>query len=80
MKRIFGDRKQLRCQPDERHQTEAGQSSIAFASIFSGMQADGHGIFSMPQRMAPEVRLVREQRIQHLLNASQALRNREGRQ
>ena len=44
----------------ERHQTEAGQSSIAFASIFSGRQADGHGIFSMPQRIAPDVRLVTE--------------------
>jgi len=44
----------------ERHQTEAGQSSIAFASIFSGMQSDGHGVFTMPQRIAPNVRLVTE--------------------
>lgn len=32
----------------ERHMTEEGQSGLAYASIFSGRQSDGHGIFYHP--------------------------------
>src|SRR5262245_50661845 len=32
----------------ERHQTESAQSGIAFASIFTGTQADVHGIYYHP--------------------------------
>lgn len=39
----------------ERHYTEAGQSGVAFASIFSGGQADRHGIFYHPQRARDEL-------------------------
>jgi arylsulfatase A-like enzyme len=31
-----------------RHQTKTGQSEPAFASIFSGAQADRHGVYSHP--------------------------------
>ncbi len=31
-----------------RHQTESGQSGLAFASILSGTQADRHGVYSHP--------------------------------
>jgi len=43
-----------------RHRTEAGQSGTAFASIFSGAQADRHGVFRHPSRLADEVELVGE--------------------
>ncbi len=44
----------------DRHITEAGQSGIAYASIFSGLQADGHGIFDHPRRMGADVQLITE--------------------
>jgi arylsulfatase A-like enzyme len=34
-----------------RHQSEAGQSAIAYASILTGTHADQHGIFSQPTRL-----------------------------
>lgn len=43
-----------------RHQTEAGQSGIAFASIFTGTQAAEHGIFAHPSRMEDNKLLVAE--------------------
>ncbi len=43
-----------------RHQTEAGQSSVAFASLFSGTQSDRHGIFTAPQRLSDDVTLLAE--------------------
>ena len=43
-----------------RHQTEAGLSGVAFASIFSGMQADGHGVFSHPTRLPDDVPTISE--------------------
>ncbi len=44
----------------ERHNSEAGQSGIAFASIYSGVQADRHGIFHHPRPLADELYLVGE--------------------
>ena len=38
----------------ERHQTESGHSGVAYASIFAGRHADGHGVFSHPTRLADE--------------------------
>ncbi|HEX6883110.1 MAG TPA: sulfatase-like hydrolase/transferase [Planctomycetota bacterium] len=35
----------------ERHVTEAGVSGIAYASLFTGAQADEHGIFHHPSRL-----------------------------
>jgi arylsulfatase A-like enzyme len=35
----------------ERHMTEAGVSGIAYASLFTGAQADEHGIFHHPSRL-----------------------------
>jgi arylsulfatase A-like enzyme len=43
-----------------RHQTEAGQSGIAYASLFSGAQADRHGAFRHPLRLADDLYLVSE--------------------
>jgi arylsulfatase A-like enzyme len=43
-----------------RHQTESGQSGVAFASIFSGAQATVHGIYRHPTPMSPEVLLITE--------------------
>ncbi len=42
----------------ERHNTEAGQSGIAFASLFSGTQADRHQVYRHPVAINPDVRLV----------------------
>jgi arylsulfatase A-like enzyme len=44
----------------QRHQTEAGQSGTAFASIFSGTQAPEHGVFAHPTRLADDKLLVAE--------------------
>jgi len=44
----------------ERHQTESGQSGTSFASIFTGLQADGHGIYHHPTRLRPELDLIAE--------------------
>lgn len=44
----------------ERHQTEAGQSGIAYASLFTGLQADGHHVFDHPRILRDELRLVTE--------------------
>lgn len=43
-----------------RHQTEAGQSGTAFASIFTGLQADGHGVFRHPTHLPDEVTTIGE--------------------
>lgn len=43
-----------------RHRTEAGQSGPAFASIFSGTQADRHGVFHHPTPLDDELYLVSE--------------------
>jgi len=43
-----------------RHQTESGQSGVAFASLFSGVQANRHGVYTIPQRLPDDVRLVTE--------------------
>lgn len=42
------------------HQTESGQSGIAFASLFSGNQADKHGIFDHPRMLDQSVLLISE--------------------
>ena len=44
----------------ERHQTESGQSGTAFASIFSGTQADRHGVYDHPTWLADDAYLVSE--------------------
>jgi arylsulfatase A-like enzyme len=44
----------------ERHRTEAGQSGVAYASIFGGVQADRHGIFHHPARLPDSVYTVAE--------------------
>jgi arylsulfatase A-like enzyme len=43
-----------------RHVTEAGQSGIDFATLFSGTQADGHGIYHHPARLDEANQLVAE--------------------
>ena len=43
-----------------RHQSESGQSGISFASIFSGTQADVHGIYTHPNRLSEELLLITE--------------------
>jgi len=44
----------------DRHQTEAGQSGISFASIFSGTQVDKHLIFHHPKRLSDDLYLITE--------------------
>ena len=44
----------------ERHQTESAQSGIAFASIFTGVQADVHGIYFHPTRLPAELLTITE--------------------
>lgn len=43
-----------------RHQTESGQSGTAFASIFTGSQADRHGVFRHPARLPDRLDLIGE--------------------
>lgn len=42
------------------HRTESGVSGTAYASIFSGTQADRHGVFKHPQALDPELYLIFE--------------------
>lgn len=44
----------------ERHQTETGQSGPAFASIFTGVQADRHGIYNHPTWLVDDVYTIDE--------------------
>ena len=44
----------------ERHMTETGQSGVAFASLYSGTQADRHGVFHHPRMLGDEVYLTTE--------------------
>ncbi len=43
-----------------RHQTEAGQSGPAFASIFTGTQAYRHGVYRHPTKLRDEAYLISE--------------------
>jgi len=43
-----------------RHQTEAGQSGPAYASIFSGSQADRHQVYTLPTKLDSDVYLIAE--------------------
>ncbi len=43
-----------------RHQTASGQSGTAFASIFSGAQAETHGVFRHPTQLDESVELIGE--------------------
>ena len=43
-----------------RHMTEAGQSGVAYASLFSGAQATEHGVFAHPTPIAESVELIAE--------------------
>ena len=42
----------------ERHMTESGQSGPAYASIFTGRHADGHGVFHHPTPIDPEIPIL----------------------
>jgi len=42
------------------HQTESGVSGTAFASIYSGVQADRHGVFKHPQKLDDDLYLIFE--------------------
>lgn len=44
----------------ERHQSEAGQSGTAFAALFTGLQADRHGVFRHPTPLAEDLELIGE--------------------
>lgn len=44
----------------DRHQTESGQSGVSFASLFTGTQATGHGVFSHPARLGDEQYMIGE--------------------
>ncbi len=44
----------------ERHTTEAGQSGIAFASIFTGTQAHRHGVYRHPMKLTDDQYLISE--------------------
>jgi len=44
----------------ERHVTETGMSGPAYASIFSGTQADTHGVYRHPGRLADDLTLIAE--------------------
>ena len=43
-----------------RHTTECGQSGTDFATMFSGTQADVHGVFYHPRKLGEELELVGE--------------------
>jgi arylsulfatase A-like enzyme len=43
-----------------RHSTECGQSGTDFATLFTGLQADGHGVFYHPRKLSEELELVGE--------------------
>jgi arylsulfatase A-like enzyme len=43
-----------------RHEAEAGQSGTDFAALFTGTQADVHGVFHHPKRLRPELELIGE--------------------
>lgn len=43
-----------------RHMTESGQSGVAFASLFSGTQADRHGVYRHPSWLGDESLLIAE--------------------
>jgi len=44
----------------EQHVTEAGVSGIAYASLFTGSQADTHGIYHHPSRLGAELLTIFE--------------------
>ncbi len=44
----------------ERHMTETGRSGNAFATLYSGLQAPGHGIYQHPARLPVSVELIGE--------------------
>jgi arylsulfatase A-like enzyme len=43
-----------------RHQTEAGQSGVAFASLFTGNQAMRHGIYRHPTKLSDDLYTIAE--------------------
>jgi len=42
------------------HQVESGLSGTSFASIYTGVQADQHGVFSHPQRLDTDLYMIFE--------------------
>ena len=43
-----------------RHLTESGQSGLAYASLFTGLHSDRHGVYRHPSMLATEVRTIFE--------------------
>ncbi len=44
----------------EKHMTESGRSGNAYAALYSGRQAPGHGIYEHPARLGASVELISE--------------------
>ncbi len=44
----------------ENHRTEAGSSGVAYAALYSGVQADRHGVFLHPTVLPDEIDLIAE--------------------
>ncbi len=44
----------------KRHQTEAGQSGVAYASLFTGTQAERHGVYYHPTRLSDDLYVISE--------------------
>ncbi|HVQ26845.1 MAG TPA: sulfatase-like hydrolase/transferase, partial [Planctomycetota bacterium] len=44
----------------ERHMTEAGASGVAYASLFTGLQADRHGVYLHPSQLGEDVLTIFE--------------------
>ena len=49
----------------ERHRTEAGSSGTAYAALFSGSQADRHGVFQHPGALPEDIALLAEAYAEH---------------
>lgn len=43
-----------------RHNTEAGKSAVAFSSIYTGSQADTHGVYLQAMRMRDDITMLSE--------------------
>ena len=44
----------------EQHHTESGEAGIDYASIVTGLQSDGHGIYQPPETLRDELLLIAE--------------------
>jgi arylsulfatase A-like enzyme len=48
-----------------RHQTESGQSGVAYASLLSGTQSDRHGVYRHPSNLTDKAYLIAEAFSEH---------------